>query len=122
VADDFHLLLSAPLADLITQIGRAVVEAQGAMDAYSLEIHQRLDDDKADIGTRLSAPWLHIPEVELEAHVALEYHGRRASPSSPGSRALGAALVNSAYLGLYDFDAEAASRIRVTFRAVPDQA
>ncbi len=120
-ADDPSLLLSAPLADVILQVGRAVVESQGAMDAYSLEIHRRLEEAKEEIGTALSAPWMHIPEVELEAHVALEYRGRRAASGVPGRRTLEAAFVNSAYLGLYDFQAEAASRITVTFRAVPDQ-
>ncbi len=121
MAGSVKQLLSAPLAEVLLQVGRAVIETQTALDTHSLELHRRLEATKEELGTALSAPWFHIPEVEVDVHVALEYQGKKASAGKPGYRRLNAALINSAYQNFQQFDVNAASTLKVTFRSVPDQ-
>jgi len=116
-----RLRLSAPLAEILVQMARAVVKSQEEMDTYSLEIHRNLEDVKDELNTALSAPWFHIPEVEIDVHLAFEYQEKRATNTQPGFRRLDAAFINSAYQNLFQFDGSAASRLKVSFRAVPAQ-
>ncbi len=122
MADGVETLLSAPLAEVLLQVGRAVVQTQSEIDSYSLEIHRRLEETKAELGTALSAPWFHIPEVEVDVNVALEYQGKKATAGRAGYRRINAALINEGYQNRTQFDVQAASRLKVTFRSVPDQA
>jgi hypothetical protein len=117
-------LLAAPIGDLISAIGRGIADAQGAMDAQTIEnlraVYTRdgaLFEVLRAIGYRPT--WYHIPEVTAEVSVALTLRGEASSSGSQGSAGLVmyAAPIDAAYTSRFNYDLQAASVVK--FRVVP---
>lgn len=115
--------LSAPLGDLIAEVGRSVAEAQRAMDAATIENVRALataspGDPQAllrQIGYQPT--WYQIPEVTAELTVALTLSGSGESKgASPRARML-AAPVDATYASRFNYELKAASSVK--FRIVP---
>ena len=120
--------LSAPLGDLIASVGRGVAEAQESLDAATIAGVKALYDggdairnDLRQIGYK--PVWYRIPEVDSELTVSLSISGRsaesgvgQASPSG-GRVKLYAAPVDATYRNRFEFDLQAASKVK--FRIVP---
>lgn len=114
--------LSAPLGDLIAEVGRSVAEAQRAMDAATIENVRALataspDDPQAllrQIGYQPT--WYQIPEVTAELTVALTLSGSGESKGTSRGRML-AAPVDASYASRYNYELKAASCVK--FRIVP---
>lgn len=123
--------LSAPLGDLIAEVGRSVAEAQMAMDAATIENVRTLavasgpDDPNLllrQIGYQPT--WYQIPEVTAEITIALTLTGSGSgagsgsASQSPKPRArMVATPVDASYASRYNFELKAASSLR--FRIVP---
>lgn len=127
---DVYDVLSAPLGDLIANVGRGVADAQQAMDRATLEQLERLYASNEEFASRLRdlgyrPTWYHIPSAEAELQVALKLSGTvDYSSGSVGKRALKAfaAPVDASYRNTYDYDVSAASTIKFTIVPIPEPA
>lgn len=126
---DVYDVLSAPLGDLIANIGRGVADAQQAMDRATLEQLERLYTSNEEFASRLRdlgyrPTWYHIPSAEAELQVALKLSGTVDYSSGSGKRALRAfaAPVDASYRNTYDYDVSAASTIKFTIVPIPEPA
>jgi hypothetical protein len=121
--------LSAPLGDLIAEVGRSVAEAQKAMDAATIDNVRALaaasgpdDPDRLLRQIGYQPTWYQIPEVTAEITVALTLTGAAQtsgnSSSSGGSRLrMLAAPVDASYASRFNYELKAASMLK--FRIVP---
>lgn len=133
---DLTEALSAPLGDVIAAVGRGVAEAQTALDAATVEGFKRMvggGDALLEEMRRagFQPTWYRIPEVDAEVTISLSISGesRRAgaTPASgpdaplggPGRIQLYAAPVDASYANKYDFQVQAASKLRFKVVAVP---
>lgn len=126
--------LSAPIGDLIAEVGRGIAEAQRAMDSATIEQVRALAADAVD-GDGLTLlrqigyqpTWYQIPEASAEITVALTLTGSGQSTDqssggqpSGGSSArmqLVATPVDAGYANRYGYELKAASSVK--FRIVP---
>jgi len=113
--------LSAPLGDLIAEMGRGVAEAQQALDEATLEQLQRIYAEDEALLEQLRAlgyqpTWYQIPEAEAEIRIALSVEGQHSDSGRPRLRLFGAPL-NADYQNRFDYRLEASSRLK--FRIVP---
>jgi hypothetical protein len=117
--------LSAPIGDLIAEVGRSVAEAQQAMDARTIEnVRALVEASDPDDPLRLlrqvgyQPTWYQIPEVTAELTVALTLTGSGSSAGGAGGRPrLLAAPVDATYANRYGYELKAASIVK--FRIVP---
>ncbi|MDX1564979.1 MAG: PASTA domain-containing protein [Phycisphaeraceae bacterium] len=130
-ADDPQQLmdeLSAPVGDLIANIGRGLAEAQQAIDAQTIENFHRVYaarenelESLREIGYRPT--WYHIPEMAAEMNIALSVSGQRQTSASSGSRVskrpmrIYAAPVDATYSNKYEYNMQASSKL--SFKIVP---
>lgn len=122
--------LSAPLGDLIAEVGRSVAEAQMAMDAATIEnVRALVTASGPDDPNRLlqqigyQPTWYQIPEVTAEITIALTLSGAGQTSGSASAKAgptrmrMLAAPVDASYASRYNFELKAASSLK--FRIVP---
>ncbi len=114
--------LSAPLGDLIAEMGRGVADAQQALDEATLEQLQRIYAEDEALLEQLRAlgyqpTWYQIPEAEGEIRVALSVEGQHSSSSGRRRLRLFGAPLNAGYQNRFDYQLEASSRLK--FRIVP---
>jgi hypothetical protein len=119
--------LSAPLGDLIAEVGRSVAEAQMAMDAGTIANVLALatasgPDDPNRLLRQIGyqPTWYQIPEVTAEITVALTLTGsdQSSNRSSGASRMrMLAAPVDASYASRFNYELKAASSLK--FRIVP---
>lgn len=126
--------LSAPLGDLIAEVGRSVAEAQMAMDAATIQnVRALVTASGPDDPNRLlqqigyQPTWYQIPEVTAEITIALTLSGSGQSSGQSGGQSGGkpggsrmrmmAAPVDASYASRYNFELKAASSLK--FRIVP---
>ena len=114
-------VLSAPIGDLISQVGRGVAEAQEALDQQALESLRRIYNGDVslaalrDIGYKPT--WYQIPEASAELTVALSIRGGGQTGQGKRASTLFAAPVDATYANRFSYNLKAASKI--TFRIVP---
>ncbi len=118
--EDLTETLTAPLGDLIAAVGRGVAEAQEAMDRTALETYRRIYGGRDEGSAALRAlgyqpTWYRIPELDAEISVSLSVEADRTSAG--GGVRFYAAPVDAAYSNKYEFQLEAASRLK--FKVVP---
>ena len=133
---DLTEALSAPLGDVIAAVGRGVAEAQTALDAATVEGFKRMfsgGDAMLEEMRRIGyhPTWYRIPEVEAEVTISLSISGESrqagttppagpdAAIGGPGRIQLYAAPVDASYANKYDFQVQAASKLRFKVVAVP---
>lgn len=122
--------LSAPLGDLIAEVGRSVAEAQMAMDAATIQnVRALVTASGPDDPNRLlqqigyQPTWYQIPEVTAEITIALTLSGSGQSGGQSGGKPGGsrmrmmAAPVDASYASRYNYELKAASSLK--FRIVP---
>lgn len=121
--------LSAPIGDLIAEVGRGIAEAQQAMDSATIEQVRALAADAED-GDGLTLlrqigyqpTWYQIPEASAEITVALTLTGSGQSAGQNGGGTatrmqLVATPVDASYANRYAYELKAASSVK--FRIVP---
>jgi hypothetical protein len=121
--------LSAPLGDLIAEVGRSVADAQKAMDSATIEnVRALVAASEPDDPNRLlrqigyQPTWYQIPECTAEITIALtltgsgESSGGGSKGAAPRLRML-AAPVDASYASRYNYELKAASCVK--FRIVP---
>lgn len=119
--------LSAPLGDLISEVGRGVADAQAAMDAQTIarmkEIVAGGDELMAALRSIGYQPtWYQIPEATAKLSIALTISGEAQSSvqgagGGMGRLRLNAAPVNADYSNKFNYQVQAASEIQ--FKIVP---
>lgn len=128
-----------PLPSMIGGLGRAVADAQLAMDQTSLEIARRLGDSEHH-GVRFSgdeenrsllelgfAPtFYHLSEATIDIRVSLSMSQSTETSLSVGATVGGAygfvmfaASVSASYSAKYSYEAAASSAITARFVAIP---
>lgn len=138
---NFGELLSNPLGDLISSIGKGVGEAQAALDAGSLsatldiyreddassrtEEEQRMIDLVRDIGYQPT--FYVIPETEVEAQVSLTMQLNN-NPSTPLGKSAAtkfsiiASPMNAGNVNRYSISANAIAKLKFKIVPVPTPA
>lgn len=118
--------LSAPLGDLIAEVGRSVAEAQKALDAATIDNVRALaaasgpdDPDRLLRQIGYQPTWYQIPEVTAEITVALALTGSGETSGKSGAPRMRmmAAPVDASYASRYNYELKAASSLK--FRIVP---
>ncbi|MBM3679006.1 MAG: hypothetical protein FJW96_14185 [Actinobacteria bacterium] len=119
-------VLSAPMEQVIVALGRGVARAQQELDRHALETEREISEDPLLAEAGLHATFYQIPRAELDLSIAI------AMEEEPGTRALGAGLlalkqihlqpVNATYKNQFDYDVQAASRLKLTMVPVPPPA
>ncbi|MFG1605020.1 hypothetical protein [Actinoplanes sp. NPDC049265] len=114
-------LLSVPLEQLLSALGRGIGEAQSALDRHSIEIQQMIDDDPVLGQYGLTATWYQIPSTELDLRiaVAVEQPPETGGPAVPR---IWAQPVNARYANQFGYDVQASSSVRLTVVPVPPPA
>lgn len=127
-------LLSAPMEAVIVTLGVAIARAQRELDRHSLETQREINEDPqmADLG--LQATWYQMPRTELELTMAIAMEERKAAPTGAGAptgplvlqkyplKQLYLQPVNATYSNQFNFNVNAASRIKLTVVPVPPPA
>ncbi len=122
--DDRDLLdsLSAPLGDVIAQVGANLAAAQQALDEQAILNFQLL---YGETGERFAAlreigyrpTFYHIPECNVDVQIALTLNGRRQESGRPAGVRLYAAPLDAGYTNAFAFSLQASSKL--SFRIVP---
>lgn len=127
-------MLSAPMEELITALGRGVGAAQAALDRHSIEIQQLIDADPVLGQYGLQASWYQIPATQLELKVAVAMEQQPAQPAPAIPRTLTAITdldlarplprlwmqpVNARYTNQFGFQVSASSTVSLTIVPVP---
>jgi hypothetical protein len=130
-ADQIAELLSVPLEQLLTALGRGIGQAQAALDRHSIEIQQLIDSDPVLGQYGLMSSWYHIPstELDLKIAVALEQPATQAPLSVGGDPGLARPLprlwaqpINARYVNQFSYDVQASSSVKLTVVPVPPPA
>jgi hypothetical protein len=139
ITNQFSELLSNPLGELISSIGKGVGEAQAALDegslAQTLAVYQ-LDETKPEeeqqrlkilreIGYQPT--FYVIPETEVEAQVSLSLNIKNNVPESIGGvkqskYQVMATPLNANNINAYNLNANAAAKIKFKIVPVPSMA
>ena len=111
-------LFSAPIGELVLQIGREIIAARANLEAYSFSLEKQLEQFGDKVDPRLSVPWQHIPEIEVDMPVALHYFGQRPDDGKTGFRDLHAAPINPTFTNFFNYKGEVAAKIKMTVRSI----
>jgi hypothetical protein len=119
-------VFSASIQGVIAALGRGVADAQTALDRGSVQAQEEIDADPllASLGTQ--ATWYQLPRVELELKLAMTM-SEEGGP--PRTRAISKGVfkpvkliaqpVSASYQNRFNYDAQAASMIKLTVVPVP---
>ena len=126
-------LLSAPMEAVIVALGVSIARAQQELDRHSIDTQRDINEDPqlAEIGVQ--ATWYQMPRVELELTMAIAMEERKTPTGTPAPRAARAAAVlekfpikqlylqpvNATYNNPFNFNVNAASKIKHTIMPVP---
>jgi hypothetical protein len=114
-------MVSAPIGDLIAEMGRGVASAQKELDKQALDNYKEIYEDNTEALMSLKQmgyrpTWYHIPDAEAELKVSLtlggDYSGSRSSKMT-----LFASPVDAGFRNSYNYSLEASSSLK--FRIVP---
>jgi hypothetical protein len=130
-ADQVAELLSVPLEQLLTSLGRGVGSAQAALDRHSIEIQELIDSDPVLGQYGLQASWYQIPSTQLELKIAVQIE-QPPTPAPPPGPIIGgnpilarplprlwAAPVNARYSNQFGYDVQASSTVSLSIVPVP---
>jgi hypothetical protein len=120
-ADQIAELLSVPLEQLLSALGRGIGEAQSALDRHSIEIQQLIDSDPVLGQYGLHATWYQIPSTDLELRIAVAVEAQSDTDGTTLPR-LWAQPINARYANQFGYDVQASSSIRLTVVPVPPPA
>jgi hypothetical protein len=127
-------LLSAPMEAVIVALGVSIARAQQELDRHSIDTQRDINEDPelAEIGVQ--ATWYQMPRVELELTMAIAMEERKTPPTgTPAPRGTRAAAVlekfpikqlylqpvNATYNNQFNFNVNAASKVKLTIMPVP---
>ncbi|MBZ4421726.1 hypothetical protein [Myxococcus sp. RHSTA-1-4] len=127
-------VLDAPLPELIERLGRAVADAQHALDTNSLEIAKRMSEPTVNLGGQMwsllslgfTPTFYSFAEATLEAK--LTFTIRESTEFSVGGSVTGgmqgvfSVTVNAEYSRKYGFEVQGASSIAARLVSLPPPA
>ena len=138
--DQVTEMLSVPMEELLTALGRGVGAAQAALDRHSIEIQELIDSDPVLGQYGLQASWYQIPSTQLELKIAIALQ----QPPAPAGTLphplphtlspiedlqlarplprLWAQPVNARYANQFGFSTTASSTVSLTIVPVPPPA
>ena len=115
-------VLIRPLAEVLSQVGKGVADAQRAMDMNSIATQVMLENDPVLRELALEAPWYHMPEVNLELKMNLSMQSEKSIKNNKvvlRKMRMYAAPQNASYQNSFKADAEGASQIRARIVSIP---
>lgn len=119
-------MVSAPIGDLIAEMGRGIASAQKDMDQQALENYKAIYTENPEallslreIGYRPT--WYHIPEAEAELQLSLSIGGDYSSSGSSKITLYGAP-VDASFQNSYNFSLEVSSKLKFKIVPVPEPA
>lgn len=122
-------LISTTLEEVLVAVARGIGEAQAALDAQTIDLQRRLDEDPVMAQYGLSATWYQMPNTQLQLKVAVDLQESGSiTPPPPIPGALGGfmniprmhiAPLNARYLSQFSYDAQAATTLSLTIVPVP---
>lgn len=132
-------MMSVPMEELLTSLGRGVGAAQAALDRHSIEIQQLIDSDPVLGQYGLQASWYQIPSTQLELKIAIAMQQPATPAPTPGvvpeasgflsdlplARPLPRLWVNpvnARYANQFGFNTTASSTVSLTIVPVPPPA
>ena len=124
-------LLSAPMEAVIIALGVSIAKAQRELDRNSMEAQREINEDPllGDLG--LQATWYQMPHTELELTMAIAMEAQPKPPTVTPLPGVPTALkafplkqlhiqpVNAAYTNQFNYDVNAASKLKLTIVPVP---
>lgn len=111
-------VLVSPLADLISETGRAVAEAHKALGEANLDMFKNMPEALTNIGWTPS--WFELSEVQAEISMAIHISESKKGEDAKGRRLrLFAAPSNAKYQSTYNYSAEGRSKVTLRFAAAP---
>lgn len=123
--NDLVDVVSAPLGDLIAEVGVGVANAQYALDKQSLALFEEIYKNDEDYLDQLRAMgyrpnWYQIPEAEAEIQVSLAISGSYTADRSKSKLKMYAAPMNAGYKNSFDYDLSASSKLKMKIVPVPE--
>ena len=127
-------LLSAPMEAVIVALGVSIARAQQELDRHSIDTQREINEDPQLSEIGVQATWYQMPRVELELTMAIAMEERKTPPTgAPAPRAARAAAVlekfpikqlylqpvNATYNNQFNFNVNAASKVKLTIMPVP---
>ncbi|MBL7209038.1 MAG: hypothetical protein ISS52_02965 [Dehalococcoidia bacterium] len=117
-------VLIAPLGELLKHVGRAIAEAQRALDENSIATEVELADKREELGYDLHATWYHLPETNIEIKMSVSMHWEEEEEKEEGKPVvwkpvLYAAPLNASYKSLFDYEAAGTSVLRAKVVCIP---
>lgn len=130
---DLTDVVSAPLGDLIAEVGKGVADAQYAMDKQTLALLEDIyakDETYAELLRSMGyrPNWYQIPEAEAEIQLALSVTGsfsnndQRQGRSAKNQLQMYAAPMNATYSNSFDYEMTASSTLKMKIVPVPEPA
>ena len=123
VGGEIREVLIEPLGEILKYMGRAIAEAQRALDENSIATETELADVREKIGYDLHATWYHIPETDLELKMSLsmQWEEEKEEEGKPPvcKPILFAAPLNASYRNLFDYDVTGASVLKAKIVSIP---
>jgi hypothetical protein len=129
-------MLSAPMEAVIIALGTGIARAQRELDRFAIQTQHEIEEDPDLAEAGLQATFYQIPRAELELTIAIALEEERPAGAGGGA-ATGAAArvlqpyglrqiqfqpVNATYKNQFNFDVNAASKLKLTIAPVPPPA
>ncbi|MGD8968848.1 MAG: hypothetical protein PVI07_15185 [Anaerolineae bacterium] len=114
-------VLSEPIGEMLKHVGRAIAEAQRALDEYSMATDVELSDLRESVGYDLRATWYHLPETEIEMKmsISMSWEEQQKGGKKLWRRFVHAAPLNASYKNLFDYDAAGTSVVKTRIVSIP---
>lgn len=115
MADDIEEILVAPVASMISEVGRAVAEAASALTVAQIEGFRNLPKEMIEFGA--IPAFFHMQDVEVELKLTVQIE-RKAEAGAKGFRLFGAPL-NAKTRATAALTAEGSSSLKLRFAPAP---
>jgi hypothetical protein len=127
-------MLSAPMEAVIIALGAGIAQAQRELDRFALQTQREIDEDPELAEAGLQATFYQIPRAELELTIAIALEEEQRPPAAVPHSATTRALqpyrlrqlqlqpVNATYKNQFNYDVNAASKLKLTIAPVPPPA
>ena len=114
-------VLIEPLSKVLAYTGKAVAEAQLALDRNSINTQILIENHEVLKNFDLRATWYHMPEVNLELKMSLsvELQEEETRKGKAWKKTLFSAPLNASYQRSFDYNVAGASTIKAKIVSLP---
>ena len=114
--------LIEPLGEILKHVGRAIAEAQRALDRNSIATETELTDRREELAYDLHATWYHLPETNIELKLSVSIHWEEEKKEERPvvwKPILSTAPFNASYKNLFDYDVVGTSVLKAKIVSLP---